>query len=81
MNLTEDIKKEIMNHAKEESPKESCGLLIIKKGKEVGSDDLDDYKKTKSIPKSYEPKPRGRKQAGKGKQGEERNDQKSGRNR
>ena len=27
------------------------------------SDDLDDYKKTKSIPKSYEPKPRGRKQA------------------
>jgi len=38
-------------------------LYKIKKGKEVGSDDLDDYKKTKSIPKSYEPKPRGRKQA------------------
>ena len=40
-------------------------LYKIKKGKEVGSDDLDDYKKTKSIPKSYEPKPRGRKQAAK----------------
>tara|TARA_R110001632_G_scaffold48376_3_gene121915 strand:+ start:859 stop:2637 length:1779 start_codon:yes stop_codon:yes gene_type:complete len=38
-------------------------LYKIKKGKEVGSDDLDDYKRTKSIPKSYEPKPRGRKQA------------------
>ena len=38
-------------------------LYKIKKGKEAGSDDLDDYKKTKSIPKSYEPKPRGRKQA------------------
>jgi proteasome lid subunit RPN8/RPN11 len=33
MNLTEDIKKEIMNHAKEESPNESCGLIIIKKGR------------------------------------------------
>ena len=38
-------------------------LYKIKKGKEVGSDDLDDYKKTKSIPKSYEPKPRGRKES------------------
>lgn len=38
-------------------------LYKIKKGKEVGSDDLDDYKKSKTIPKSYEPKPRGRKQA------------------
>ena len=38
-------------------------LYKIKKGKEVGSDDLDDYKRTKSIPKSYEPKPRGRKQS------------------
>ena len=38
-------------------------LYKIKKGKEAGSDDLDDYKKSKTIPKSYEPKPRGRKQA------------------
>ena len=38
-------------------------LYKIKKGKKVGSDDLDDYKKSKTIPKSYEPKPRGRKQA------------------
>ena len=38
-------------------------LYKIKKGKETGSDDLDDYKKAKSIPKSYEPKPRGRKEA------------------
>lgn len=38
-------------------------LYTIKKGKEVGSDDLDDYKKTKSIPKSYEPTPRGAQQA------------------
>jgi len=38
-------------------------LYKIKKGKETGSKDLDDYKTTKAIPKSYEPKPRGRKQA------------------
>jgi hypothetical protein len=38
-------------------------LYKIKKGKETGSDDLDDYKKAKTIPKSYEPKPRGRKQS------------------
>jgi len=38
-------------------------LYKIKKGKETGSKDLDDYKTTKVIPKSYEPKPRGRKQA------------------
>ena len=31
MNLTEDIKQEILEHAKQESPKESCGLIIIKK--------------------------------------------------
>jgi len=38
-------------------------LYKIKKGKETGSNDLDDYKTTKIIPKSYEPKPRGRKQS------------------
>jgi proteasome lid subunit RPN8/RPN11 len=42
MNLTEDIKQEILDHAKEESPNESCGLIIIKKGRTR-------YKKCKNI--------------------------------
>jgi proteasome lid subunit RPN8/RPN11 len=42
MNLTEDIKKQILDHAKEESPNESCGLIIIRKGKTK-------YKKCKNI--------------------------------
>ena len=31
--------------------------------KDTGNDSLDDYKETKSIPKSYRPKPRGSKEA------------------
>jgi len=42
MNLTKDIKKQILDHAKEESPNESCGLIIIRKGKTK-------YKKCKNI--------------------------------
>jgi len=42
MNITDDIKNRILEHAKEESPKESCGLLIVKKGRVV-------YKKCKNI--------------------------------
>ena len=42
MNLTENIKNQILEHAKEESPKESCGLLAVKKGRVV-------YKKCKNI--------------------------------
>ena len=42
MNLTEDIKQEILEHAKQESPKESCGLVLIRKGRTK-------YKKCKNI--------------------------------
>ena len=42
MNLTEDIKEQILDHAKQETPKESCGLIIIKKGRTK-------YKKCKNI--------------------------------
>ena len=42
MNLTEDIKQEILDHAKQESPNESCGLIIIRKGRTK-------YKKCKNI--------------------------------
>ena len=33
MNLSQDIKDQILNHAKEETPKECCGLIIIRKGR------------------------------------------------
>ena len=42
MNITEDIKNQILEHAKEECPKESCGLIIIRKGRIV-------YKRCKNI--------------------------------
>jgi hypothetical protein len=38
-------------------------LYKLKKGEETGSKDLKDYKNVTSIPKTYEPKPRGRKDA------------------
>ena len=33
MILNDDLKKEILTHAKEESPKECCGLIIVRKGR------------------------------------------------
>ena len=33
MNLSEDLKNEILVHAKDQSPEECCGLIIIKKGR------------------------------------------------
>lgn len=33
--ITDKIKKEIITHAAEESPRESCGLVVVKKGKPV----------------------------------------------
>jgi len=33
MNLSTNLKEDILAHAKQESPKESCGLIIVKKGR------------------------------------------------
>ena len=33
MNLSQDIKDQILDHAKEETPNECCGLIIIRKGR------------------------------------------------
>lgn len=38
-------------------------LYKLKANEEKGSEDIEDYKKTRKIPKSYKPKPRGSKQA------------------
>tara|TARA_R100000353_G_scaffold175020_1_gene144286 strand:+ start:1432 stop:2145 length:714 start_codon:yes stop_codon:yes gene_type:complete len=42
MILNDDLKKEILTHAKEESPKECCGLIIVRKGRKR-------YKRCKNV--------------------------------
>ena len=42
MILNDDLKKEILTHAKEESPKEGCGLIIVRKGRKR-------YKRCKNV--------------------------------
>jgi proteasome lid subunit RPN8/RPN11 len=35
MILNESVKKQIIDHAKVEVPKEACGLIIVRKGKQL----------------------------------------------
>ena len=42
MNLNQELKKEILLHAKEELPKECCGLIIVRKGRKR-------YKRCKNV--------------------------------
>ena len=42
MILNDNLKKEILTHAKEESPKECCGLIIVRKGRKR-------YKRCKNV--------------------------------